>query len=253
MRNVCLVLLLLATATLGHAAAECPPSWSYSGPNGPDFWGQHYPTCNGAKQSPIDLVGAVQGGPTLQISYGRLQQPGRPVRMENKKFDVDTYNANSSNHIIFAGKRYDLIRFHLHAPSEHKFSGTARAMEIHFVNEPHPGGGGTGAVAIGVTVRVVAQDNPEIQKLLDAWPHAECTTRTTDNFQLELARLLPPSRHAYAYSGSLTTPGCNEPVEWFVMDQPITASQRQVDAILAWFGQTARPLQLLNGRRIWHR
>ncbi len=47
---------------------------------------------------------------------------------------------------------------------------------------------------------------------------------------LNLAELLPYNIENYfRYSGSLTTPGCDEKVEWFVIDRPIlTISEDQL-------------------------
>jgi len=254
MRKLCLVLpvlLLLAPATMAQQPS-CPPAWGYTGNTGPEFWGQWFPACNGQRQSPIDLKDARTGGPHLQISYGSLQH-GRPVIMQGKGHDIETYNANPSNQIRVNGVVYDLERFHLHAASEHEFNGQGRAMELHFVNVPHTPRAGLGAVALGVTVTIVANDNPQLQRLFDQWPAGSCATRTTDYLPLPLNLLLPTSRHAYSYLGSLTTPRCDETVTWFVFEEPITASQRQVDYILNRFGKTDRGVQELHGRTIWQR
>lgn len=46
---------------------------------------------------------------------------------------------------------------------------------------------------------------------------------------LSLKNLLPVSTSKfYRYSGSLTTPGCNEIVVWTVFDEPVSMSENQV-------------------------
>ena len=70
------------------------------------------------------------------------------------------------------------------------------------------------------------------------------------------AQLLPRSGSmAYVrYNGSLTTPGCNEGVDWYVMLDSVSVTPDQVLAFAQYvsggrsFAQNSRPLQPLNGR-----
>lgn len=49
---------------------------------------------------------------------------------------------------------------------------------------------------------------------------------------LPLQDLLPPNTNTfYRYSGSLTTPTCNEVVTWTVFQEPISISENQVSEI----------------------
>lgn len=46
---------------------------------------------------------------------------------------------------------------------------------------------------------------------------------------IPISDLLPDDMSSfYRYSGSLTTPGCNEDVTWTIFDTPIAISERQV-------------------------
>ncbi len=62
----------------------------------------------------------------------------------------------------------------------------------------------------------------------------------------------------YRYHGSLTTPGCNEIVEWNVVDKPVlTLSDEQILQLQSLLDNdgypilsNARPIQQLNGRTI---
>jgi carbonic anhydrase len=63
--------------------------------------------------------------------------------------------------------------------------------------------------------------------------------------------LMPADSGYYTYDGSLTTPPCSEGVRWIVLKNPITVSQAQVEQHRALFGDTARPVQLLQGRTVY--
>ena len=64
-------------------------------------------------------------------------------------------------------------------------------------------------------------------------------------------RLQPSAGPFYNYTGSKTTPPCQEPVEWVVMQDAETVSPEQLRALQAFSGgPNNRPLQPLRGRRI---
>ncbi len=65
---------------------------------------------------------------------------------------------------------------------------------------------------------------------------------------LEPKRLLPAERGYLRYEGSLTTPPCDENVDWAVLTQPIQASPEQVGDFERLYANNARPLQRLNRR-----
>jgi len=70
--------------------------------------------------------------------------------------------------------------------------------------------------------------------------------------------LLPSPNGEYAnYNGSLTTPGCNEAVQWILFKEPIQISASQMEAFRALLDAAEepmvdnyRPTQPLNGRQV---
>jgi carbonic anhydrase len=78
------------------------------------------------------------------------------------------------------------------------------------------------------------------------------------NLPLNLRSLLPHSGETfYRYLGSLTTPGCNEEVEWTVVPEPVQISIGNYkkfhdvkDENGEQLGQNYRPVQALGNRRI---
>ena len=65
---------------------------------------------------------------------------------------------------------------------------------------------------------------------------------------VDLAELLPASRRAYRYPGSLTTPPCTEGIRWMVLARPVWISEHQLEALEEIVEGNARPVQPSHGR-----
>ncbi len=68
--------------------------------------------------------------------------------------------------------------------------------------------------------------------------------------ELNLMDLIPARRVYYSYSGSQTTPPCQEGYSWFVFEDPMPISQKQLDIVNEHIGNNARPIQATRGRNI---
>jgi carbonic anhydrase len=71
-----------------------------------------------------------------------------------------------------------------------------------------------------------------------------------DPMDLNVANMLPSDRVTYTYSGSLTTPPCSEGVRWHVMQEPLTLSAQQLNALTSIYDGNNRPVQPLNDREL---
>jgi carbonic anhydrase len=60
--------------------------------------------------------------------------------------------------------------------------------------------------------------------------------------------LLPSKRSYYRYEGSLTTPPCDESVDWFVLTEPIHVAEADINSFARLYPQNARPVQKDNRR-----
>ena len=55
----------------------------------------------------------------------------------------------------------------------------------------------------------------------------------------------------YHYTGSLTTPDCNEIVNWIILKTPYSCNQAQLDSISTKIPSSYRNVKLLNGRTVY--
>ena len=222
--------------TATHPAMPHKPHWGYDGEGGPEKWGSldaDFRTCDlGVQQSPIDLKNAVRA------EVGQVSPNFRifPLAVLNNGHTIQV-NAAPGNYTVIDGKRYDLLQFHFHHPSEHLLSGRHLDLEIHFV---HRAADGQLAV-LGVFVKPGSY-NTALPAIWRSMPHEAGPIRET-GIPIQPSALLPASRTYFRYQGSLTTPPCSEGVLWTVFNTPIEASRDQIQEFAQVFANNARPAQ----------
>ncbi|MEK8030037.1 carbonic anhydrase family protein [Ideonella sp. DXS29W] len=229
-------------APAAHAAPH-GDHWDYNGEVGPDAWGKLKPEFNkcstGQRQSPIDIRGgiAVQLEP-IQFDY---RTTGFSVIDNGHTVQV---NLPSGNSINVLGRRFDLLQFHFHRPSEERINGKQFDMVAHLV---HKDAEGKLAVVAVLLDRGAAQ--PLIQAVWNALPLEKNELQAAPG-TIDLNKLLPEDRRYYTYMGSLTTPPCSEGVLWMVMKTPVPVSPEQIEIFSRLYPMNARPVQPLAGRLI---
>lgn len=184
-----------------------------------------------------------------------------------------------------AGKTYTAAQFHIHSSSEHLIDGTAAEAELHIV---HLQNGLTGvdtlddlagslgllndgsrpASVVGFFIgRNGGNENLAFENLLNGFEQLGCgvtsgtvgaSVVTDDTFNVY--DFLDPTSCIMNYDGGLTTPTCDEIVEWNLATTPLLISNGQMNRLLnlinncplsnSWNGSTSRPVQPLNGRKI---
>jgi len=216
--------------------------WGYSSDNGPNLWGDmktDYHTCKaGQNQSPVDIRDSVDRGlDNLEFHYS----PTTLAIINNGHTIQVNYSGNS--YLVAGGKRYNLLQFHFHSPSEHKISGRARPMEMHLVHQASDGR----LAVVGVMIER-GEENYSLQKAWSYMPAKQGSVNRYGNVSVNAASLLPANKSYYHYSGSLTTPPCSEGVNWFVMKNSIYLSAQQIKSFRNVIEDNARIVQPLNGR-----
>lgn len=225
------------TSTQEHAL-----HWSYTGDGAPYYWGglkEEYATCgSGKRQSPIDISSVtVSSLPAIDVDY-----KDTPLDIVNNGHSIQVNYAQGSS-ITVGGKRYNLLQFHFHAPSEHTMGGKSYPMVMHLVHKADDGQ----LAVIGVMIRA-GNENHMINKI---WQHIPATAGesvTVADVSVNAIGLLPRDPTYFDYSGSLTTPPCSEGVHWMFMAAPIDFARGQIEKFTAIYTGNNRPVQPLNGR-----
>lgn len=234
----------LTVTAVSHIKADAnEPEWTYGGTNNPTRWGELNPDfrlCGqGRNQSPINIDGSSTGvRPRIQFNY----QP-TPLEVENNGRTIEIpYRPGSW--VIIDGRRYDLLQFHFHTPSEHQVNGISYAMEAHLVHRNNAGN----IAVIGVFIQE-GEENDFLEQIWEILPETVGTNEEED-ISINVRDLLPGDEAHYNYRGSLTTPPCSQNVVWTVLEMPIEASAEQIDRFTEIYQVNARPIQNINGRRI---
>ena len=234
-------------ARLRAAKAAANPHaahWSYGGEGGPEQWGRLKPefaTCaNGSRQSPIDIRSGVKVDlEPIQFDY----RPSAFGVIDNGH--TIQVNVGGGNAIEVQGRRYDLVQFHFHRPSEERINGRQFDMVAHLVHKDPEGR--LAVVAVLLDRGGAAQ--PLIQTVWNNLP-LEKGSEVAVRGDLDMNHLLPADRRYFTYMGSLTTPPCSEGVLWLVLQQPVQMAQDQIGVFSKLYPMNARPVQQASGRLI---
>lgn len=233
----------LAVPVAAFAAGAGAPHWGYAGHDGPSHWGElskDYTTCGiGKEQSPINITGAAKSDlPAIKFDY-----KASALKEINNGHTVQV-NVEPGSSIQVGERKFDLVQFHFHTPSEEQVNGKSYDAVWHLVHKDAAGKLGV----VGVLVKA-GKANAEIDKVLANLPK-EQNKEHAASAQIDPKQLLPSDRAYYHFMGSLTTPPCSEGVSWYVLKQPIEASKEQVAKLHSLFGNNARPVQPLHARAL---
>ncbi len=232
-----------------HGPVHADHPWAYTGDKGPTNWGDLDPKweqCEvGKNQSPIDLPAVgdePHGVDKLSVDYMAV-----PLRVKHNGHTVEVQNRTDS-FITIGNKRFDLLQFHFHSPSEHTVAGQRFPLEVHFVNKARDG-----ELAVVGVLFETGDFNKTLEEVWKRMPKSETQDYVNHEKRLvNVADLISPTEGYYHYPGSLTTPPCGEGVRWFVMKETRDIEQRAVDLFRAVIGgRSNRPVQPIGARKVF--
>ena len=229
----------------GHAGGEAGHAthWSYEGSAGPEGWGQMKPEfakcSSGSRQSPIDIRDGIK------VSLDAVQFDYKPsaFRVVDNGHTVQV-NVGAGNSIEVMGRRYELLQFHFHRPSEERVNGKQFDMVVHLVHKDLEG-----RLAVVAVLLERGSALPIVQSVWNNLP-LEKGDEVAAKLPLDMSALLPGERSYFTYMGSLTTPPCSEGVLWMVMKNPVQISAEQIGIFGRLYPMNARPIQSASGRLI---
>ncbi len=230
-------------AAAGSSPDGHSPHWSYDGAAGPEAWARLNPEfakCgNGQRQSPIDI----RGGVRVDMDPIRFEYRASGFGVVDNGHTVQV-NVGAGNAIEVMGRRYDLVQFHFHRPSEERIDGRQFDMVAHLVHRDPEG-----RLAVVAVLLDRGSAHPLVQQVWNNLPLEKGELLPAQS-SLDLNHLLPEDKRYYAYMGSLTTPPCSEGVLWMVMQQPVPISLEQIKVFTHLYPMNARPIQSAAGRLI---
>jgi carbonic anhydrase len=223
-----LMRFLIPTAIVALALVVVPTTagaqtFGYLGDIGPAHWGDLDPdwaTCrDGDQQSPVDFGALTLLSKRLHhlsIDYGETEGE---IFNNGHTIEVETEGDNT---LWLDGIAYELVQFHFHTASEHRFSGRGFDMEMHLV---HKSADGVNAV-LGVFLKR-GRSSGALAPIFEQLPDdLNVNHPLADSFNPK--DFLPRDRTHYRYRGSLTTPPCSENVRWVVMAHPVLVSDEDM-------------------------
>ena len=242
--------LAMANTAIAEKAPEPAPApaahdshWSYEGANGPQAWAKlspEYAKCgSGERQSPIDI----RDGMKVDLEQIAFEYRPSSFKVIDNGHTIQA-NVGGWNSMRVMGRRFRLVQFHFHRPSEEAIDGRQFEMVVHMVHKDSEDRLAVVAVLIEGGAR-----QPAIQAVLNNLP-LEKGTEAPASVNVDPSQILPENRRYFTYMGSLTTPPCSEDVLWIVMKQPVQASAEQLDLFARMYPMNARPIQSAAGRTI---
>lgn len=234
---------ILPSIALSAQTHETALHWGYTDANGPTHWSELDPAntgcSSGRAESPIDIERATAASLSpLVFEY----HPG-PWQVVDNGHTVQVIVA-PGNFLIVDGRKYELLQFHFHHPSEDEIKGKHFDMELHMVHRD-----AEGHLAVVAILLSDGRENALIQMIWDNVPTAKEEVKSLTSM-LDPKQLVPAGKKYYAYSGSLTTPPCTEGVKWIVLESPLQISLREERTFASLYPNNVRPIQALNGRKV---
>jgi len=264
----------IVSSFLNAFGADEASEWEYAGRQGTEYWGTINQRCLGSAQSPINLDSTLvsrSSGSRIELEgYDKFTEDN--TKLENNGHTVELKVTNSPSSARMSGghleSEYQMAQLHFHwaavdtVGSEHTIDRVPFPLEMHLVHlsrtiDRYKQGG---LAVAGFFFQISSDDNPAIEPIIERIgkiKKAKKGTRLRSTFNLE--SLIEPSLSGpyYSYEGSLTTPGCDEVVEWNLFKKPLDISEEQLakfrtveDAMGKAIKFNFRPVQSLNDRKI---
>lgn len=260
MRVVCLLGFLwsISLEVEGYKNQEFP--WGYEKYNGPDVWGDHFPQCNGYKQSGIILPTVPADDPILnRIEYhdaeksydSELMNDGKAIQTRI----IDSKRPSISGSLFGANQRY-LLDFGIlrvgcqdHPGSEHGMNGKQYPGEKQEFWYNSKFASFEDALKVPGNVAVTSQlieisgkDNPALYGLGSSLSNINGTAkphRYSHKFMVNLhiykkntiGNKICVNCDYYFYRGSLAYPPCTEGVLWHVYMDTFKISESQMNVL----------------------
>jgi carbonic anhydrase len=207
------------------------------------------PCCNNVMKMEFFLSDHTLTGLQVQDSGNSLSVSGPFSKLKATDVDGSTYE-------------YEAAQFHFHAPAEHTINGGLYDLELHIVHKMTAESAKNATTqrdlaVVAVFFEVGSDAITAPNTFIEALNLGNIGSNINLNMHELLSNDLVNMMTYYAYKGSLTTPPCNEKVNWYVFEKPLKIAKSQMDHFnLRWKDNinyagghgNNRLVQPLNGR-----
>ncbi|KAL3697110.1 hypothetical protein R1sor_011186 [Riccia sorocarpa] len=220
--------------------------WDYGpGAHGPAHWGENWEICGvGKNQSPIDID-------TSQLVYE--EKLDAPILHSYTDENAYVFNNGHFPQVIWpAGwiyvdkKNYTMIGFQFHSPSEHTIDGKSHDIEMQILHVNEDGDYAIVVILSDVQDKVNGWVEQFWNKIPVAnfWSPVDVGVLSPDGFRVNFSKY-------YRYTGSLTTPDCQENVVYSILSTVYEISPGQLEHLWNIFpNPTNRPVQPIGDRKV---
>ncbi|KAF2880451.1 hypothetical protein ILUMI_25729 [Ignelater luminosus] len=250
-----------------------PNDFSYGeGPTGPDNWPAMFRTCDGDKQSPINIdmsnlrrqrAGALDWSPAYFNTPKKMTLTNVGHRLVLRANYPDDCQPRLRAGILQKVYTFKAIDFHWGSTnskgSEHTVDEYAYPMEMHVIHTSGVEFSNLQTVVIAYFFQIGEKRCTSIDKILEVFTKAVRHPNRPIKLRhpFSLSSLLYAFASEYiTYEGSFTVPPCQEGVKWIIYPYPLEISLKQLEKfrLVCKYARDLvnnyRPIQPLNNRCI---
>lgn len=215
-----------------------------------------YPVSHWSQQSPIKLFKSDSlfldfPKSYLSVDYQDVLFVGKFDGEHGHKNFVLTKPHSGKNPplIKFGGQTAELVKIHLHMPSEHDLEGANQDGEIHLIHKIESPTGGSELIVSAFFKKSAKGIKGDFFQLWTSELKAAKKAKG-GHVVIDPRNLLPPLDKWYRYEGSLTSEPYNEIVTWVVFPTPLAISSEDLNKLKKEAEQPERPTQDINRRYV---